>query len=66
LNEMKYSYLPEIPPTIHGISNSCKVVEYFHVVKCEYELCHIPSFNFFIAGMLIFLDGTSYSQSSLF
>jgi len=39
---MKYSYSPETPPTIRRISNSCKVVEYSHVVECEYELRHIP------------------------
>jgi len=39
---MKYSYSPEMPPTINQISNSCKVVEYSDVVECEYELCHIP------------------------
>jgi len=42
---MKYLYLPEMLPTIRRISNSYKVVKCLHVVECEYELLHIPTFK---------------------
>jgi len=47
---MKYWYSPETLLTIRRISNSCKVVEYSHVVNCEYELCHIPN-NVWCVGL---------------
>jgi len=52
---MKYLYLPEMPLTIRRISNSCKVVEYSHVVECGYELHHIPS-KWYIVFVYFFVD----------
>jgi len=60
---MKYSYSPDMLPTIRRISNSCKVVEYSHVVKCEYKLRHIP--NSVVGSQLMFLNAAGHTVPNL-